>query len=211
MFGRPSGIRLRNLRQPLRSKSWTHAISNPYTSKSRKTDYDIHDAANRTSNACMGELNPWSVWEIVSELERCKEKQWKSLIAATDLHEKSCRNWRNSWKKIKLTGKVHQKNGCSLSKGASCSYPLEARDLQGISLDMKNGTATPCKRQRTRPPADPSCSCLWSWQCRREGASFLKACSCGSSIPVWILEQICVINRCETREFHRDSKQTTEN
>ena len=38
---------------------------------------------------------------------------------------------------------AHNKNGCTLSKGASCSCALDTRGPWTVTLDLKNGTATP--------------------------------------------------------------------
>ena len=37
----------------------------------------------------------------------------------------------------------HNKNGCTFSKGASCSYPLGTRGPCAVTPDPKTGTATP--------------------------------------------------------------------
>ena len=52
---------------------------------------------------------------------------------------------RRTWPCVHLildTVMVRNKNGCSFSKGACCSCPLDTRGPWAATLDMKNGTAT---------------------------------------------------------------------
>ena len=41
------------------------------------------------------------------------------------------------------TAMAHNKNGCTFSKGASCSCAFDTRGPWTVTLDLKNGTATP--------------------------------------------------------------------